>query len=398
MKLSVVIVNYNVSHYLLQCVDSLSHALRGTDSEVIVVDNHSRDNSVTLLRQYHPEVRIVENLHNLGFAKANNIAIRQSRGEYVLLLNPDTIVSESVVKGVISFLDSHPEAGSAGVRMLNADGTVAPESRRGVPTPMTAFYKLSGLCGMFPNSRRFGRYYLGHLPWDSPQQIEVVSGAFCMLRTSVLKKVGLLDEDYFMYGEDIDLSYRILKSGATNWYVPETILHYKGESTHKSSFRYVHVFYQAMHIFFRKHFSHLGLFISIPIKTAIIVKASSALLLMLTERMRMSLGFARRNNGLTAGPMLCVGSDSMVATCREISNKHGLEATLCICSGLKEVSSCVDRLSDETGKALTVVFDPEKFDYGSMLSFVSDNHMRNISLGVFQPSTSSIITQSEIIR
>ena len=398
MKLSVVIVNYNVSHYLLQCVDSLSHALRGTDSEVIVVDNHSRDNSVTLLRQYHPEVRIVENLHNLGFAKANNIAIRQSRGEYVLLLNPDTIVSESVVKGVISFLDSHPEAGSAGVRMLNADGTVAPESRRGVPTPMTAFYKLSGLCGMFPNSRRFGRYYLGHLPWDSPQQIEVVSGAFCMLRTSVLKKVGLLDEDYFMYGEDIDLSYRILKSGATNWYVPETILHYKGESTHKSSFRYVHVFYQAMHIFFRKHFSHLGLFISIPIKTAIIVKASSALLLMLTERMRMSLGFARRNNGLTAGPMLCVGSDSMVATCREISNKHGLEATLCICSSLNEVSSYVDRLSDESGKALTVVFDPEKFDYGSMLSFVSDNHMRNISLGVFQPSTSSIITQSEIIR
>ena len=398
MKLSVVIVNYNVSHYLLQCVDSLSHALRGTDSEVIVVDNHSRDNSVTLLRQYHPEVRIVENLHNLGFAKANNIAIRQSRGEYVLLLNPDTIVSESVVKGVISFLDSHPEAGSAGVRMLNADGTVAPESRRGVPTPMTAFYKLSGLCGMFPNSRRFGRYYLGHLSWDSPQQIEVVSGAFCMLRTSVLKKVGLLDEDYFMYGEDIDLSYRILKSGATNWYVPETILHYKGESTHKSSFRYVHVFYQAMHIFFRKHFSHLGLFISIPIKTAIIVKASSALLLMLTERMRLSLGFARRNNGLTAGPMLCVGSDSMVATCREISNKHGLEATLCICSSLNEVSSWEDRLSDKTGKALTVVFDPEKFDYGSMLSFVSDNHMRNISLGVFQPSTSSIITQSEIIR
>ena len=398
MKLSVVIVNYNVSHYLLQCVDSLSHALRGTDSEVTVVDNHSRDNSVTLLRQYHPDVRIVENLHNLGFAKANNIAIRQSRGEYVLLLNPDTIVSESVVKGVISFLDSHPEAGSAGVRMLNADGTVAPESRRGVPTPMTAFYKLSGLCGMFPNSRRFGRYYLGHLPWDSPQQIEVVSGAFCMLRTSVLKKVGLLDEDYFMYGEDIDLSYRILKSGATNWYVPETILHYKGESTHKSSFRYVHVFYQAMHIFFRKHFSHLGLFISIPIKTAIIVKASSALLLMLTERMRMSLGFARRNNGLTAGPMLFVGSDSMVATCREISNKHGLEATLCICSGLNEVSSYVDRLSDETGKALTVVFDPEKVDYGSMLSFVSDNHMRNISLGVFQPSTSSIITHSEIIR
>lgn len=398
MKLSVVIVNYNVSHYLLQCVDSLSHALRGIDSEVIVVDNHSRDNSIALLRHHHPEVRIVENLHNLGFAKANNIAIRQSHGEYVLLLNPDTIVSESAVKGVISFLDSHPEAGSAGVRMLNADGSVAPESRRGVPTPMTAFYKLSGLCGMFPKSRRFGRYYLGHLPWDSPQQIEVVSGAFCMLRASVLKKVGLLDEDYFMYGEDIDLSYRILKSGATNWYVPETILHYKGESTHKSSFRYVHVFYQAMHIFFRKHFSHLGLFISIPIKTAIIVKASSALLLMLTERMRLSLGFARRNNSLLTGPLLCVGSDSMVATCREISNKHGLEATLCVCSDLGEVASQLDRLVAEGGKTLTVAFDPEVFDYGSMLSFVSGSRPHTVSLGVFQPSTSSIITLSEIIR
>ena len=251
MKLSVVIVSYNVSHYLLQCLDSLQRALRGIDGEVIVVDNHSRDNSVALVHQAHPEVKVIENLHNLGFSKANNIALRQAKGEYALLLNPDTIVADNTIRDCIAFLDLHPDAGAAGVMMLNADGTVAPESRRGVPTPLTSFYKLSGLCRMFPRSPRFGRYYLGHLPWQTPQQIDIVSGAFCMLRRSVLDKVGLLDEDYFMYGEDIDLSYRILKQGATNWYLPYPILHYKGESTQKSSFRYVHVFYQAMLIFFR---------------------------------------------------------------------------------------------------------------------------------------------------
>ena len=397
MKLSVVIVNYNVSHYLLQCVDSLSHALRGTDSEVIVVDNHSRDNSVTLLRQYHPEVRIVENLHNLGFAKANNIAIRQSRGEYVLLLNPDTIVSESVVKGVISFLDSHPEAGSAGVRMLNADGTVAPESRRGVPTPMTAFYKLSGLCGMFPNSRRFGRYYLGHLPWDSPQQIEVVSGVFCMLRTSVLKKVGLLDEDYFMYGEDIDLSYRILKSGATNWYVPETILHYKGESTHKSSFRYVHVFYEAMLIFFRKHYGHMSLLLSFPIKAAICLKAAGALLQIQADMVRRSLGFVGRNRR----KMPCYvfyGTGSSLEACRDIAASHGLQARF--------VSAGADTLPDghvcdihERPDILTyAVYDTTVYSYAHIIRLFASHPMDNVEMGFFYPDDGVIITKEEVIR
>ena len=394
MKLSVVIVNYNVSHYLLQCVDSLSHALRGTDSEVIVVDNHSRDNSVTLLRQYHPEVRIVENLHNLGFAKANNIAIRQSRGEYVLLLNPDTIVSESVVKGVISFLDSHPEAGSAGVRMLNADGTVAPESRRGVPTPMTAFYKLSGLCGMFPNSRRFGRYYLGHLPWDSPQQIEVVSGAFCMLRTSVLKKVGLLDEDYFMYGEDIDLSYRILKSGATNWYVPETILHYKGESTHKSSFRYVHVFYQAMLIFFRKHFSNLGILVTLPIQAAIAVKAFAALVSMLTEKMTKSLGFTTSNSSPVTADYICIGNETMLSACRNITMKYGLKASFYSMAQKEHALTVAGEASQRT----FIVFDPHAFSFSAMISIIGNMRNALVGIGTYQAATRSIITHTEVIQ
>ena len=394
MKLSVVIVSYNVSHYLLQCLDSLQRALRGIDGEVIVVDNHSRDNSVDLVHQAHPEVKVIENLHNLGFSKANNIALRQAKGEYALLLNPDTIVADNTIRDCIAFLDLHPDAGAAGVMMLNADGTVAPESRRGVPTPLTSFYKLSGLCRMFPRSPRFGRYYLGHLPWQTPQQIDIVSGAFCMLRRSVLDKVGLLDEDYFMYGEDIDLSYRILKQGATNWYLPYPILHYKGESTQKSSFRYVHVFYQAMLIFFRKHFSHLGLLVTLPIKTAIWFKALVALVAMLTNRMRRSLGFVDRHSDCSSFQYLCFGSRSMVSSCGEILGKHGLRWS----SYDSSDPIYINKVATAQTEPSVIVLDPQRFSFAAMLSIMRQTANSAVLLGTFQPFTKSIITSNEIIR
>ena len=394
MKLSVVIVSYNVSHYLLQCLDSLQRALRGIDGEVIVVDNHSRDNSVTLVHQAHPEVKVIENLHNLGFSKANNIALRQAKGEYALLLNPDTIVADNTIRDCIAFLDLHPDAGAAGVMMLNADGTVAPESRRGVPTPLTSFYKLSGLCRMFPRSPRFGRYYLGHLPWHTPQQIDIVSGAFCMLRRSVLDKVGLLDEDYFMYGEDIDLSYRILRHGATNWYLPYPILHYKGESTQKSSFRYVHVFYQAMLIFFRKHFSHLGLLVTLPIKTAIWFKALVALVAMLTNRMRRSLGFVDRHSDCSSFQYLCFGSRSMVSSCGEILGKHGLRWS----SYDSSDPIYINKVATAQTEPSVIVLDPQRFSFAAMLSIMRQTANSAVFLGTFQPFTKSIITSNEIIR
>ena len=394
MKLSVVIVSYNVSHYLLQCLDSLQRALRGIDGEVIVVDNHSRDNSVALVHQAHPEVKVIENLHNLGFSKANNIALRQAKGEYALLLNPDTIVADNTIRDCIAFLDLHPDAGAAGVMMLNADGTVAPESRRGVPTPLTSFYKLSGLCRMFPRSPRFGRYYLGHLPWHTPQQIDIVSGAFCMLRRSVLDKVGLLDEDYFMYGEDIDLSYRILKQGATNWYLPYPILHYKGESTQKSSFRYVHVFYQAMLIFFRKHFSHLGLLVTLPIKTAIWFKALVALVAMLTNRMRRSLGFVDRHSDCSSFQYLCFGSRSMVSFCGEILGKHGLRWS----SYDSSDPIYINKVATAQTEPSVIVLDPQRFSFAAMLSIMRQTANSAVLLGTFQPFTKSIITSNEIIR
>lgn len=251
MKLSVVIVSYNVKYYLEQCLLSLQRALSTIDSEVIVVDNHSKDGSCEYLREKFSDVQFIASRHNLGFARANNLAIKKCKGKYVLLLNPDTVVGEDTLIHAVDFMDKHADAGAVGVGMLHVDGTVAMESRRGIPSPMTAFYKMIGLCNRFPKSKRFGKYYMSYLPWDKPCEIEIVSGAFCLLRKEALDKVGLLDEDFFMYGEDIDLSYRILKGGYHNYYIPEQILHYKGESTEKSSFRYVHVFYGAMFIFFK---------------------------------------------------------------------------------------------------------------------------------------------------
>ena len=277
MELSVIIVSYNVRYYLEQCLMSVFRATEGLACEVFVVDNHSRDDSVEYIRERFGErVHLIASNHNLGFARANNKAIAKAQGKYVLLLNPDTFVGESTIRQVLQFMDTHERAGGVGVRMFNANGSVARESRRGLPTPLVSLGKMLG----FSN-----RYYMSHLSWNEPGRIEVISGAFCLLRRDALNKVGWLDEDFFMYGEDIDLSYRVLKGGYENWYVPASILHYKGESTQKSSFRYVHVFYQAMLIFFRKHYSHLSFIFSLPIKTAIYFRALVALLRMLGNRL-----------------------------------------------------------------------------------------------------------------
>ncbi|MBE6260925.1 MAG: glycosyltransferase family 2 protein [Prevotella sp.] len=287
MKLSIVIVSYNVCQLLDECLQSVERALDGIDGDIYVVDNCSSDGTVDTLRPKHPQVHFIANAENVGFARANNQAIRQSDSEYVLLLNPDTVVYEPTIKGCLDFMDQHPEAGGAGVRMLTREGTVAPESRRAVPTPWVSMLKMLGFTR---------RYYMSYLPWDEPSQIEVISGAYCLLRRKALDQVGLLDEDFFMYGEDIDLSYRLLKGGWQNWFLPFDIIHYKGESTQKSSFRYVHVFYQAMLIFFRKHYGHLSFLLSLPIKTAIYFRAFLALLHMLTDRLQQFLNPRKDNH------------------------------------------------------------------------------------------------------
>ena len=278
MKLSIVIVSYNVRAFVEQCLDSVQKASEGIATEVFVVDNASADDTVEVIGSRYPWVHLIANSENLGFASANNIAIRQSAGEYVLLLNPDTVVEEDTLRQSLAFMDAHPEAGGAGVMMHNADGTLAPESRRAIPTPWVSCLKMLGFTK---------RYYMSHLPWDQPSQIEVISGAFCLLRKKALDEIGLLDEAFFMYGEDIDLSYRLLKGGWQNWYLPYPIIHYKGKSTQKSDYRYVHIFYQAMLIFFRKHYGHLSLFYTMPVKMAIYFRASIAVIDILRKKLHL---------------------------------------------------------------------------------------------------------------
>ena len=287
MKLSVVIVNYNVSCFLEQALISVFKALRNVEGEVFVVDNNSADNSLDMLAEKFPQVKVIANRENVGFARANNQAIRVSQGEYVLLLNPDTVVEEDTFEKCIRFMDETPDAGGLGVKMVNGKGEFLPESKRGIPLPSVAFYKLFGLSKLFPRSRKFGAYHLSYLSDDEIHSVEVLAGAFMMMRRSVLDQVGLLDEDYFMYGEDIDLSYRILKGGYKNYYFPETrIIHYKGESTKTGSLNYVLVFYKAMQIFARKHFSQQNArFFNFLIDFAIWFRASIAALKRIAVRM-----------------------------------------------------------------------------------------------------------------
>jgi len=256
MKLSIVIVNYNVKYFLEQCLHSVRKAIKSIDAEVFVVDNNSVDGSLEMLNQKFPDVKLIANKENVGFSMANNQAINQSLGEYVLLLNPDTVVEDDTFKKVIQFMNDHTDAGGLGVKMVDGKGNFLPESKRGLPTPSVAFYKVFGFSKILPKSKLFGKYHLGYLDKEEIHEVDILSGAFMLLRKSVLDKTGLLDETFFMYGEDIDLSYRITLAGYKNYYFPNTrIIHYKGESTKKGSVNYVVVFYKAMIIFARKHFS-----------------------------------------------------------------------------------------------------------------------------------------------
>lgn len=257
MELSVIIVSYNVRYFLEQCLLSVRKASENIDCEIFVVDNNSADGSCSMVSGKFPEVKLIINPNNKGFAAANNQALKIASGTYILLLNPDTLVEETTFTSCIKFMDEHPEAGATGVRMLNGKGKFLPESKRAFPGPRTAFFKIFGLSRLFPKSEFFNNYYLGHLDQFKTSKADVITGAFMFLRREAVLKTGLLDEDFFMYGEDIDYSYRLIKAGYINYYYPETkIIHYKGESTKKGNLNaFVH-FYRAMTIFVKKHLTN----------------------------------------------------------------------------------------------------------------------------------------------
>jgi len=270
MNLSVIIVNYNVKHFLEQCLCSVQKAIAGMPAEIIVVDNSSTDNSIDYLQPKFPAVTFIVNRENLGFAKGCNLGLQSAKGKFILFLNPDTLVPEDCFQKCISFLESHADAGALGIKMLDGKGKFLKESKRSFPSPMTSLYKLFGLSKLFPRSEIFSKYHLGHLNENENHEVDVLAGAFMMIKKEVLEKVGSFDEVFFMYGEDVDLSYRIQNAACPatggnykNYYFAEScIIHFKGESTRKGSMNYVRMFYNAMSIFVHKHYrgSRAGLF------------------------------------------------------------------------------------------------------------------------------------------
>lgn len=378
MKLSVIIVNYNVKYFLYQCLDSVFRASKGIDTEVYVVDNNSTDGSIEYLRSLFPQVTYIENKQNVGFSRANNQAIRLSSGEYVLLLNPDTIVGEDVFSELISFFDNNKDAGAAGVRMLNQNGTFALESRRGIPSPLTSLCKMTGLCKMFPKNKTLGHYYMQYLDANKISEIEIMSGACMFIRRSALDKSGLLDEQFFMYGEDIDLSYRLHLTGMKNYYLPVNILHYKGESTHKGSYKYVNAFYSAMLIFFKKHYGEYNILLSLPIKLAIYAKATIDYIFQSIKKLEKQHGdlyYMRRKK------YMLLGSEENKAKMRDICGKHGLNIT------------------DNPESANYIIFDVSSYSYKDMLEYLRTAKISQAKplIATYHPTLGNIITGSVIL-
>lgn len=256
MDLSIIIVNYNVKEFLLNLLDSLHKAVSKFENEIIVVDNASDDGSVELVKSRFPQVKLIANKTNVGFGAANNQALEIASGKYLVLINPDTIVKEDTFTKLIDFMGSTPDAGMVGCKVLNPDGTLQLACRRSFPGPWTSFTKITGLSKIFPNSKLFAKYNLTYLNEDETYEVDAISGSFMMMTREVYQKTKGFDPQFFMYGEDLDLCYRTQKEGYKVYYVHTTeIIHYKGESTKRSSIDETKVFYDAMHLFVRKHFS-----------------------------------------------------------------------------------------------------------------------------------------------
>jgi GT2 family glycosyltransferase len=262
MQLSVVILNYNVRHFLEQCVLSVQAALEGIDGEIIVVDNHSSDDSCEMMKQRFPHIKLIENKENSGFPKGNNIGVAQAKGEYLCILNPDTVVAEDTFTKILAFAESKTDLGIVGCKLIDGTGNFLPESKRGIPTPFVAFTKVMGL---YKLSDAFGKYYASHLGENETGKVEILVGAFMLMKTQTYYEVGGFDEDCFMYSDDIDLSYMVLKTGKSNYYFHETsVIHYKGESTVRDGL-YMKRFREAMDFFYKKHFRK-SLFFDVSMK------------------------------------------------------------------------------------------------------------------------------------
>ena len=270
MQLSVIILNYNVRHFLELCVLSVQKALSNIDAEIIVVDNNSSDDSFQMMQHRFPNIKLIRNTENLGFPKGNNIGVSQAKGDYICILNPDTVVAEDTFEKVLAFAKSQTNLGIVGCKLIDGRGNFLPESKRGIPTPWVAFTKIFGLYKLFPKSNFFNKYYAQHLLENETGKVAILVGAFMVMKRELYQQIGGFDENCFMYSDDIDLSYMVLQKGKFNYYFPETsIIHYKGESTVKDE-TYMKRFQEAMNFFYKKHFK-VSIFFSVFMKIGIVL-------------------------------------------------------------------------------------------------------------------------------
>ncbi|MBL7144467.1 MAG: glycosyltransferase family 2 protein [Phycisphaerae bacterium] len=254
--LSIIIVNYNTGRLLKDCLDSIYRKATTVPFDIWVVDNHSTDTGVPMVRQNFPHVNLIENKENVGFAKANNQAIKKCTGDYILLLNPDTLVLQNAVEKTVDFMDENSTIGICGCKVLNEDRTLQLACRRSIPTPGVAFFRLTGLSKLFPKSKLTSKYNLTYIDPNGPHEVDAVSGAFLMIRRKVVEEIGLLDERFFMYGEDLDWCLKAKKAGWTVMYYPDAeIIHYKGECSKTNSRKAAFEFYRSMYLFHKKHFA-----------------------------------------------------------------------------------------------------------------------------------------------
>lgn len=371
MKLSIIIVNYNVRYFLEQCLQSVYLAIDGMDAEIFVVDNLSTDDSLSMLRTRYPGVKLMVNHENVGFAKANNQAIRQAQGEYILLLNPDTILAEDALRLSVDFMDKHPKAGGLGVKMVDGYGRFLPESKRGLPTPFVSFCKVFGLSRLFPKSKIFGRYHLGYLDANEIHSVDILAGAYMMMRHSVLEEVGLLDETFFMYGEDIDLSYRIILGGYENYYFPlSRMVHYKGESTKKSSLRYIRIFYQAMIIFARKHYRGNGWWLSVIIHIAVYLRASMAAVSVFFKRWYYAVSAfgGKHSRCKKSSAILVIGKSEDAKQLLPLLDKMGISTDDMYCEEQMEAIHTLLR----THIVREIIFSKECFSYREIIAMMEE--------------------------
>lgn len=376
MEISVIIVNYKVKYFLEQTLKSVEEALYGISNEIFVVDNNSEDDSIDFLKARFPNVNYIENDENIGFARANNQAINKATGTYTLILNPDTIISKRVINDCVDFMHTHKDCGCIGVKMLDGNGKFLPESKRSFPTPWVSFCKIFGLSALFPYSRIFAKYHLRYLDNEKIHKIDILAGAYMFARTHLLKEANGFDESFFMYGEDIDLSYRMVELGYDNYYLPSPIIHYKGESTKKNSMKFVKSFYEAMLIFFRKHYPNYGTLYSFFVKGAVVARAAIATTRRLILKVTPTSKSTPTNNWIIISDCPSEIENILSADGGKIESIIGNETAL---------NKKRDRRED-------IILDNSKFAYEEIISIISKNNCPKRFFHIYSKENGIIIS------